>query len=162
MEIFLQVMPYVNDANDKLLSVDVAFAEKAMRTREVPGADFRLAKCLTLDFFGAGIVELPPMSIKNSKNTRRMQMVFFIHTGKVHVEVANREFNINKGGIWQVPRGMCIQCFSITCCQHFSANVLFLFKTLFANFACSVVLDAGLSPQGRKTASALSRSRQLA
>lgn len=45
------------------------------------------------------------MGIKKSKNARRMQMVFFVHTGKVHVEVANREFSICKGGIWQVPRG---------------------------------------------------------
>ena len=86
-------------------STDVGFAQRALQPREVPGANFRLAKCLTLDFFGAGIVELPPMGFKKTKNARRMHMVFFVHTGKVHVEVANKEFNISKGGIWQVPRG---------------------------------------------------------
>lgn len=85
--------------------VDLAFAEKALQTREVPGADFRLAKCITLDFFGAGIVDIPAKGYKKTKNSRRVHMVFFVHLGKVEVEVADCRFSITKGGVWQVPRG---------------------------------------------------------
>ena len=64
-----------------------------------------------MPFFGAGIVELPPAGFKRAKNSRKMQMCFFVHEGKVDVEVgaqghgeANR-FAISKGGVWVVPRG---------------------------------------------------------
>ena len=83
----------------------VAFASSALETREVSGANFRFAKCMTLPFFGCGMVELPPMGFKKLKNANRMQMVFFVHYGKVVVEVAGNEFTISKGGVWQVPRG---------------------------------------------------------
>ena len=63
------------------------------------------------------------MGIKKSKNARRMQMVFFVHTGKVHVEVANREFSISKGGIWQVPRGMWRRRFALLSTFNFSVFV---------------------------------------
>lgn len=68
-------------------------------------ASFRFAKTLTMPFFGSGIVELPPGGFKHRKNTRRMQMVFFVHYGKVTVEVGATRFVITKGGMWQVPRG---------------------------------------------------------
>lgn len=78
---------------------------------------------MTLPFFGSGIVELPPEGFKRAKNSRKMQMVFFVHEGKVLVtvgppsaeqngrgasgsETETNEFAISKGGVWVVPRGM--------------------------------------------------------
>jgi len=75
---------------------------------------------MTLPFFGSGIVELPPQGFKRAKNSRKMQMVFFVHQGKVLVNVGppalgqnvggletqTNEFAISKGGVWVVPRGM--------------------------------------------------------
>lgn len=65
---------------------------------------------MTLPFFGAGVVELPPGGFKKAKNSRKMQMVFFVHEGKVLVEVGAQglevnEFALSKGGCWVVPRG---------------------------------------------------------
>lgn len=65
---------------------------------------------MTMPFFGAGVVELPPEGFKRAKNSRRMQMVFFVHEGKVLVEVGAtglevNEFALSKGGVWVVPRG---------------------------------------------------------
>jgi hypothetical protein len=76
---------------------------------------------MTLPFFGSGIVELPPDGFKRAKNSQKMQMVFFVHEGKVLVTVGPKavaqkggaainsemnEFAISKGGVWVVPRGM--------------------------------------------------------
>jgi len=65
---------------------------------------------MTIPFFGAGVVELPPGGFKRAKNSRKMQMVFFVHEGKVLVEVGAtglevNEFALSKGGCWVVPRG---------------------------------------------------------
>lgn len=67
---------------------------------------------MNLSFFGAGLVEVPPEGHKRMKNSRRMQMVFFVHEGKVTVEVGDVRFGMSKGGVWQVPRGM-FSCFSL-------------------------------------------------
>lgn len=89
-------------------------------TRDVAGSAFQYAKIMTLPFFGSGIVELPPEGFKRAKNSRKMQMVFFVHQGKVLVTVGppalenggggndaeTNEFAISKGGVWVVPRGM--------------------------------------------------------
>lgn len=89
-------------------------------TRDVAGSAFQYAKIMTLPFFGSGIVELPPEGFKRAKNSRKMQMVFFVHEGKVLVTVGppaieqngaaasdaeTNEFAISKGGVWVVPRG---------------------------------------------------------
>lgn len=75
--------------------------------RDISGAEFRFAKTLTLPFFGSGMVELPPGGAKRVKNSRKMQMVFFVFYGRVIVDVGTptTSFNIGKGGMWQVPRG---------------------------------------------------------
>jgi hypothetical protein len=84
---------------------------------------------MTLPFFGSGIVELPPEGFKRAKNSRKMQMVFFVHEGKVLVtvgppaveqnghgvsggEAETNEFAISKGGVWVVPRGMFLLFFA--------------------------------------------------
>ena len=58
-----------------------------------------------MPFFGAGMVEVPPEGYKRTKNSRKMQMIFFVHEGKVTVEVGDLKFGMSQGGVWQVPRG---------------------------------------------------------
>ncbi|KAI4105132.1 MAG: hypothetical protein L6R37_002851 [Teloschistes peruensis] len=86
---------------------DVAYAATAIEMRDIQGADFRFAKTLTLPFFGSGMVDLPPGGTKRIKNSRKMQMVFFVFYGRVTVELGTptQRFSIGRGGMWQVPRG---------------------------------------------------------
>lgn len=84
---------------------DIAFASKSIVVRDVQGSAFRYAKIMTMDFFGSGMVEIPPQGYKRSKNSRKNQMVFFVHEGKVTIDVAGMTFGLTKGGVWQVPRG---------------------------------------------------------
>jgi centromere protein C len=84
---------------------EIALSSAAIITRDIPGASFRFAKTLTLPFFGSGMVDLPPGAVKKTKNSRRMQMVFFVFYGRVSVTVNGTAFRIGKGGMWQVPRG---------------------------------------------------------
>jgi centromere protein C len=92
---------------------------------------------MTLPFFGSGIVELPPEGFKRAKNSRKMQMVFFVHQGKVLVtvgppaveqngrgvsgnEAETNEFAISKGGVWVVPRGTFLLYFLLVSLLFFS------------------------------------------
>ncbi|CAL3967032.1 unnamed protein product [Diplocarpon coronariae] len=84
---------------------EIALSSAAIITRDIPNADFKFAKTLTLPFFGSGMVDLPPRSMKKAKNSRKMQMVFFVFFGRVQVIVNDNVFTIGKGGMWQVPRG---------------------------------------------------------
>ncbi|KAI7541412.1 hypothetical protein KC317_g16905, partial [Hortaea werneckii] len=93
---------------------DLAFASSSIVTRDVAGSEFKYAKIMTLPFFGSGLVELPPEGFKRAKNSRKMQMCFFVHEGKVMVEIGAggggeggevNQFAISKGGVWVVPRG---------------------------------------------------------
>lgn len=90
---------------DTFVKEDLGFASSSIVTKEVSGSDFRYAKILTLPFFGSGMVELPPGGFKRAKNSRKMQMVFFVHEGKCMVDVGGNEFAVAKGGVWVVPRG---------------------------------------------------------
>lgn len=80
--------------------------------RDISGAEFKMAKTLSLKFFGSGMVDLGPGVMKRVKNSRKMQMVFFVHYGRVTVEVGtpSTSFSIGKGGTWQVPRGKFNRC----------------------------------------------------
>ncbi|KAK4550672.1 hypothetical protein LTR36_000251 [Oleoguttula mirabilis] len=90
---------------------DLGFASSSIITRDVAGSDFKYAKIMTLPFFGSGLVELPPAGFKRAKNSRKMQMCFFVYEGKVMVEIGAQgngevnQFAISKGGVWVVPRG---------------------------------------------------------
>lgn len=84
---------------------ELAYSNAAILTREIPGSNVKFAKTLTLPFFGSGMVDLPPGAFKKPKNSRKMQMVFFVHYGKVKVEINGNSFRISKGGIFQIPRG---------------------------------------------------------
>ncbi|KAF9877686.1 hsp70-like protein [Colletotrichum karsti] len=83
----------------------VALAAGAIETRDIRDATFRFAKTLSLPFFGSGVVDLPPGAEKRPKNSRKMQMVFFVFQGKVLVTVHETQFRISAGGMWFVPRG---------------------------------------------------------
>ena len=100
-------MTLLNDYDSILIDADIAYSFEAIDMRDIAGADFKFAKTLTLDFFGAGMVDLPPGCVKRMKNSRRMQMVFFVFYGRVTVNVGTppTKFSIGKGGQWQVPRG---------------------------------------------------------
>ncbi|KAI0974874.1 Mif2/CENP-C like-domain-containing protein [Xylaria arbuscula] len=83
---------------------ELAISENAIHLKDIKDATFKFAKTLTLPFFGAGIVDLPPGAEKRTKNSRTRYLVFFVHTGNVQVTVASTEFAIAKGGIFFVPR----------------------------------------------------------
>lgn len=86
---------------------ELAISSAAINLRDIKDATFKFAKTLTMPFFGAGVVDLPPGSEKHPKNSRKMQMVFFVHTGSVTVTIADvNTFRITKGGMWFVPRGL--------------------------------------------------------
>lgn len=102
-----------NGRIDAEMEEDIAFASTSIAVRDVQGSAFRYAKIMTLPFFGSGVVELPPGGYKRSKNSRKMQMVFFVHEGKVTIDVAGMTFGLTKGGVWQVPRGMLVVSLSI-------------------------------------------------
>lgn len=92
---------------DNTWEQEVAYSFDAIEMRDISGADFKFAKTLTLDFFGSGMVDLPPGGAKRVKNSRKMQMVFFVFYGRVEVSMGTplKTFSIGKGGQWQVPRG---------------------------------------------------------
>lgn len=83
----------------------IAISANAVQTREIRNASFKFAKVLSTPFFGAGVVDLPPHSEKKPKNARKMQMAFFVFSGRVQVTVADTVFTIGRGGMWFVPRG---------------------------------------------------------
>ncbi|KAI0518452.1 Mif2/CENP-C like-domain-containing protein [Xylaria bambusicola] len=84
---------------------ELAISEQAIQLKDIKDATFKFAKTLTLPFFGAGVVDLPPGAEKRTKNTRMRHMVFFVHTGNVQVTIAQTEFGIANGGMFFVPRG---------------------------------------------------------
>lgn len=90
----------------------IAISANAIQTREIRNASFKFAKVLSTPFFGAGVVDLPPHSEKKPKNARKMQMAFFVFSGRVQVTVADTVFMIGRGGMWFVPRGKSQKKFS--------------------------------------------------
>ncbi|KAI0181983.1 Mif2/CENP-C like-domain-containing protein [Hypoxylon sp. FL1284] len=97
--------PEGSEEEDEVVEEELAISEAAIQLKDIKDATFRFAKTLTLPFFGSGVVDMPPGSEKRTKNSRKMQMVFFVHAGAVEVTVANNEFRIAMGGMWFVPRG---------------------------------------------------------
>ncbi|RGP61646.1 hypothetical protein FSPOR_9847 [Fusarium sporotrichioides] len=100
----------------------IAISGPAIQTRDVQGVSFRMAKTLTTPFMGAGVVDLPAGSEKRPKNSRKMHMVFFVHTGKVLVTVNEASFRLSAGGMWFVPRG---NYYSITNDYDTDARIFF-------------------------------------
>lgn len=91
---------------DEEEEVTVAYGVNSLPIEMVGGgAKFAFTKTHSSHFFGTGIMEIPPGGYKMKKNSRKMTMAFFMHTGKVDVMVAEEEFTISKGGIFHVPRG---------------------------------------------------------
>ncbi|KAI9776978.1 MAG: hypothetical protein M1839_009122 [Geoglossum umbratile] len=96
---------YPSHTHPPFPSTEIAYSSNAIETVPAPNSTFRYSKVISLDFYGAGIVDLPPGGQKRTKNSQKMQMSFFVHYGRVLVDVAGTQFRIGKGGIWQVPRG---------------------------------------------------------
>ncbi|TVY38366.1 Inner kinetochore subunit [Lachnellula subtilissima] len=85
---------------------EIALSSAAIITQVVKDGSFKFAKTLTLPFFGSGILDFRPGDKKRAKCSRKMQMVFFVHYGRVQVTVNEENvFRIGKGGMFQVPRG---------------------------------------------------------
>lgn len=87
------------------LSTAIAYAGDAIETRPVANCDFTMTKTISNDFFGAGLVDLPPGAVKHAKDPGVMQLVFFVASGRVTASVNGTRFGIGKGGTFQVPRG---------------------------------------------------------
>ncbi|KAJ4328224.1 mitotic fidelity of chromosome transmission- protein [Fusarium piperis] len=97
--------PPADDEPVEVMEDRVAIAGNAIQTKDMIDTTFRFAKTLMTPFMGAGIVDLPPGADKRPKNSRKMHMVFFLHSGKVHVTVNEASFRLSAGGMWFVPRG---------------------------------------------------------
>ena len=89
----------------EIVTDELAISEHAIQLKDIKDATFKFAKTLTLPFFGAGVVDLPPGAEKRTKNSRMRHLVFFVHTGNVRVTIAQTEFGIARGGMFFVPRG---------------------------------------------------------
>ncbi|KAK8039100.1 hypothetical protein PG993_007511 [Apiospora rasikravindrae] len=100
-----EMEPPEGEEQVEVMDEEIAVSEAAVQMKEIKGASFQFAKTLTLPFFGSGIVDLPPHSEKKAKNSRKMQMVFFVHYGSVVVNITQTSFRIGKGGQFFVPRG---------------------------------------------------------
>ncbi|KAI8719216.1 hypothetical protein NCS52_00702100 [Fusarium sp. LHS14.1] len=100
-----ELHPPADDEPVEVMEDRVAIAGNAIQTKDIHDTTFRFAKTLTTPFMGAGIVDLPPGSDKRPKNSRKMHMVFFLHSGKVLVTVNEASFRLSAGGMWFVPRG---------------------------------------------------------
>ncbi|RWA09776.1 hypothetical protein EKO27_g5323 [Xylaria grammica] len=97
--------PPGDDDDVEVAPEELAISENAIQLKDIKDATFKFAKTLTLPFFGAGVVDLPPGAEKRPKNSRMRHLVFFVHTGNVLVTIAHTEFAIAKGGMFFVPRG---------------------------------------------------------
>ncbi|KAI1428484.1 Mif2/CENP-C like-domain-containing protein [Xylaria sp. FL1777] len=97
--------PPGDDDEVEIIHEELAISENAIHLKDIKDATFKFAKTLTLPFFGAGVVDLPPGAEKRTKNSRMRHLVFFVHTGNVQVTIAQTEFTIAKGGMFFVPRG---------------------------------------------------------
>jgi centromere protein C len=105
--------PPADDEPVQVTDERIAISSKAVQTSEIRDATFRFAKTLTMPFMGAGVVDLPPGGEKRPKNSRKMHMVFFVHTGKVMVTINEAQFRISAGGMWFVPRGKLFPLFNL-------------------------------------------------
>ena len=127
---------------------EVAYSFDAIEMRDINGADFKFAKTLTLDFFGSGMVDLPPGGAKRVKNSRKMQMVFFVFYGRVEVSMGTplKTFSIGKGGQWQVPRGKLFYCLHFFSTRVFSVRASLVLRTdemLHHDFTCTYIWKYG-------------------
>ncbi|KAI5299313.1 peptide-N4-(N-acetyl-beta- glucosaminyl)asparagine amidase [Ascosphaera pollenicola] len=85
--------------------VDLAYAPVAVQTHPVKDASFSFAKILSTPFLGSGFVDMPAGSIKRTKNSKKMHMVFYMIHGRIQIEISGLQFNAGKGTVFQVPRG---------------------------------------------------------
>ncbi|KAK4224959.1 putative centromere protein [Podospora fimiseda] len=87
-----------------VMDKQIAISGSAIKTTEVVGGEFRYAKMFSEGFISAGVVDLPVGAVKRMKNSRKVFMIFFVHTGRVLATVQATSFRISKGGVFIVPR----------------------------------------------------------
>ncbi|KAK3990506.1 Mif2/CENP-C like-domain-containing protein [Cladorrhinum sp. PSN332] len=87
-----------------VMDKQIAISGSAIKTTEVVGGEFRYAKMFSEGFISAGVVDLPAGAVKRMKNSRKVFMIFFVHTGRVLATVQATSFRISKGGVFIVPR----------------------------------------------------------
>ncbi|KAK3314827.1 kinetochore CENP-C fungal-like protein [Apodospora peruviana] len=97
--------PPAIDEEVEVMDRQLAISGRSIKTSKVKNATFKFAKTLSEGFFGAGVVDMLPGSVKTQKNSRKMFMTFFVFSGKVLVSINETTFRISKGGMWFVPRG---------------------------------------------------------
>lgn len=98
--------PADTPGGEELEEVELAFSRNRIVTVEVANGDFTFVKTCTEEFFGTGMIEVPPGGIKRTKNSGKMHLVFYMLSGKVEVKVGENSFRVRKGAQFMVPRGM--------------------------------------------------------
>ncbi|RSL42722.1 hypothetical protein CEP54_015378 [Fusarium duplospermum] len=83
----------------------VAFTSEAILSTHPAKRNFQFGRIDTPTPMSFGILHLPSGQRKEAKNTRGSEQVFFLHSGKVCVELEQQSFRISKGSSWIVPRG---------------------------------------------------------
>lgn len=106
MYLFALVHPLLLSSLTKRLGkIELAFSRNRIVTVEVAHSAFTFVKTYTQPYFGTGIIEIPPGGIKKTKNSGKMQLVFYLLAGKVQVQIGETSFRIRKGSQFMVPRG---------------------------------------------------------
>ncbi|KAJ3454292.1 hypothetical protein MRS44_018186 [Fusarium solani] len=83
----------------------VAFTSEAILNMYTAKRNFHFGRIDTLTPMSFGMLHLPSGKRKEAKNTRESELVFFLHSGKVCVELEQQPFRISEGSSWNVPRG---------------------------------------------------------
>ncbi|KAF2118980.1 kinetochore CENP-C fungal-like protein [Lophiotrema nucula] len=116
--------PLNNVSREEEESEAIAWSHAGIQPQDVPEAQFKFTKLGSApgSYLSWGVIDVPVAGVKRTKNARRMHMVFHVVRGTLQVRVAENEFIINKGGVWQVPRG---NTYSITNVSNVDSRVFF-------------------------------------
>ncbi|KAF4467281.1 hypothetical protein FALBO_5845 [Fusarium albosuccineum] len=82
----------------------VAFTSEEILNRFPARPNFHFGRIDTATSMSFGMLHLPCGQTKEAKNTRGSEQAFFLHSGKVCVELEQQSFRISQGSTWVVPR----------------------------------------------------------
>lgn len=92
---------------DESEEAELAYSKFRINAVSTASNDFKFVKTFTNNHFGTGVLEIPPGCLKRPKNSGKMNLVFYIISGRATVEVAdNDQFRIGAGGQVMIPRGV--------------------------------------------------------
>jgi len=94
-----------SDGEDELEEVDLAYSRYRLVPVEIANANFTFVKTYGEPHFGTGIIEIPPGQMKRPKNSGKMNLVFYMLSGRATVRIADSAFRVGKGSQFMVPRG---------------------------------------------------------